>query len=252
MMVRSVSLANRIISAWKRHGGTGCFVLLGKNISHYLGELLSGRLFGKAEEVRSEYDEAHGTDTERIREVGSLHIESENARHAVRYQPSPSNLARQVIHGLNIAHSQFTFLDFGAGKGRVLLLAAELPFHDVTGIEFSLELCEIANSNIARLSSQKRLAAHVECQHADATAFALPETPLVCYFYNPFDAVIMQSVADRLSASLAAHPREIHVIYLHPEHRAIFEASGRWDVSDEGPFHIVYRARSPEALPQAI
>lgn len=249
-MNESISLIKRFSSAWKRHGVIGFASLLGKNITYYMGELLSGRLFRPVEQLTSEYDETHGTDTEGIREIGSLDIESDNARHAVRYQPSPPNLARQLIHGLAVKHHQFTFLDFGAGKGRVLMLAAELPFKAVIGVEFSRELCAVANRNLSTLPGEKRVAARIECQHADATAYPLPETPLVCYFYNPFGALIMQTVVDRLVASLAAHPREVYVIYLHPEHRAIFEATGCWEISTEGEFHIVYRPRPQNTLPR--
>jgi hypothetical protein len=51
---------------------------------------------------------------------------------------------------LNIDPRNFTFIDFGSGKGRVLLIAAGLPFKAVVGIEFSRELHEIAVQNISR------------------------------------------------------------------------------------------------------
>lgn len=241
-----MSLLNRLFSAWRRHGAAGFLRLIGKNVSYYTGELVSGRIFRKHGEDNSEFDQAYGTDTENIREVGSLDIKSDNARYAVRYQPSPHDLAHKIIHGLAIHHDQYTFLDFGAGKGRVLLIAAELPFQAVIGIEFSSELCAIANNNIAKIAPEMRAASKVECQLADATAFPLPETPLVCYFYNPFSAVIMKEVMDRLIASLKHKPRDIYVIYVHPEHRAIFDNAGYWDIVGEAEFHIVYRSRPHE------
>ena len=36
------------------------------------------------------------------------------------------------------------FVDFGCGKGRVLLLAAGFGFARITGVEFAKELCDIA------------------------------------------------------------------------------------------------------------
>src|ERR1700719_3166712 len=42
----------------------------------------------------------------------------------------------------------YTFVDIGAGKGRALLLAAELPFRKVIGVELSEELARIAQKNI--------------------------------------------------------------------------------------------------------
>jgi hypothetical protein len=46
---------------------------------------------------------------------------------------------------LKIDPRDFTFTDFGSGEGRVLLIAAGLPFRAVVGVEFSAELNEIAS-----------------------------------------------------------------------------------------------------------
>jgi hypothetical protein len=69
----------------------------------------------------SEFDYAHGAGTGDICEVGSLDIVfSENARHAKRYQPSPHHWGTEIIRGLALGHAHFSFLDFGAGKGRII------------------------------------------------------------------------------------------------------------------------------------
>ena len=192
---------------------------------------------------------AYGAETEGIREVGSLDIASDNARHAVRYQPTPHEVASKILHGLPIDHGQYTFLDFGAGKGRILLIAAEFPFQAVIGIEFSRELCQVAKNNIGNIAHEMRVALRIECQHADVTVFPLPDTPLVCYFYNPFDSVIMQVVIDRLAASLKHTPREIYIVYVHPEHRALFELAGCWQIVEEDEFHVIYRVRLLQLRP---
>jgi len=245
--ILSVQLFKRLLSAWKRHGSNGFIRLIGVNVAHYFRKLSSGSFLVPANDY-SEFDQMYGTDTESIREVGSLDIDSETSKHAVRYQPSPFDLARTIIHKLPVAHHDFTFIDFGSGKGRVLLIAAELPFSAVLGIEFSRELCDIANSNIKKSNANKN-AESVESIHADVTDYQLPDTPLVCYFYNPFGTTIMQSVVNKLTASYNAMKREIYVIYVHPEHRAIFDESGLWHVVMEGVFHVIYRIRSqPETV----
>jgi predicted RNA methylase len=242
-----MQLLKRLLSAWNRHGSNGFIRLIGVNIAHYSRKLSSGSFLVPRND-HSEFDQMYGTDTESIREVGSLDIDSETSKHAVRYQPSPFDLARTIIHELPVAHHDFTFIDFGSGKGRVLLIAAELPFSAVLGIEFSSELCDIANSNIKKSDASKN-ADKVESIHADVTDYPLPDTPLVCYFYNPFGATIMQSVVNELAASYNAKKRDIYVIYVHPEHRTIFDESGLWDVVMEGDFYVVYGVRS---LPETV
>jgi len=233
----------RLQSAWHRHSPGEFLILIHRNIVHHLKARLSKPLSPGSERERSQIDLDYGIDTDEIREIVSLEIESENARHAVRYQPSPQDLATSLIRALPIDHGRFAFLDFGSGKGRVLLIAAQFPFAAVIGIEFSRELCSIANRNLERLPVDKRQASVVECRCEDVIAYALPETPLVCYFYNPFDPVIMKSVVSKLESSLEDAPRDVYVIYVHPEHRSLFESTGHWLVVDEGSSHAVFRAR---------
>ena len=47
--------------------------------------------------------------------------------------------------------SQYTFVDVGSGKGRMLFVAAEYPFRRVVGVEFSNQLHVEALENIKRL-----------------------------------------------------------------------------------------------------
>ncbi len=236
----------RLISAWKRHSSGSLLQLISRNILYYTKELLTGNLFIKNK--KSVFDVTYSADTDEIREIGSLDIESNNARYGVRYQPSPHDLVTKVIQALPIDYSQFTFLDFGAGKGRVLLIAAQSPFAAVIGIEFSRELCKIASDNIRKISPEKKTAICVECHYSDVTHYRLPETPLVCYFYNPFDQPVMQIVLDKLAASLKERSREIYIIYIHPEYRSLLDSNDYWKIIDESNLHVVYRAQLSKFL----
>jgi SAM-dependent methyltransferase len=180
-----------------------------------------------------------------VREVGSLHIESANARWAVRYQPSPHELASQLIASLPLDPARYTFVDYGSGKGRVLLIAAQQPFSSVVGVEFAHELHERAQCNIERARSTLR-AASVFSLHADATAFEPPQTPLVAYFYNPFGEPVMRAVANKLTASLSASTHDAWIIYVHPDHRAVFDDI-HWHTVESGDFHVVMRWRPETA-----
>src|SRR5207248_4009406 len=116
---------------------------------------------------------------------------SPNARYAVRYGPSGEHGVRASLEKLHIDPCHFTFIDFGSGKGRVLLIAAGLPFRAVVGIEFSRELHEIAVQNIARFPSDLICAGVVTSRCGDAASFPLPPSNLVCYFHNPFGPPVL-------------------------------------------------------------
>ena len=245
-------MLKRFVIAWKRHGARNFIYLIGKNLKYYIEELFSGRLLRSTN--KSKFDFEFGTDTDGIREIGSLDIAlSENNLHANYYEPSPYHVTTKIFQNLSIDHTRFSFLDFGSRKGRVLLLASQLPFLSVIGLEFSQELCEVAKSNIAKTAPSKCSASRIECIHTDVMKYRILDNPLVCYFANPFDQVIMEAVVDRLVESLRDIPRELYVIYLNPEHRILFDNSGLWDVISESEnslgminemeVYVIYRFR---------
>jgi SAM-dependent methyltransferase len=97
------------------------------------------------------FDETQGVDTAGYIELTALRTIDVAAKpFGAHYLPSPVAFVRKLLRGLNIRYESYVFVDLGSGKGRVLLLAAELPFKEIIGVEFSPELHAIARSNIAR------------------------------------------------------------------------------------------------------
>jgi SAM-dependent methyltransferase len=113
------------------------------------------------------------------------------------------------------------FVDFGSGKGRIVILAAALPFRRVIGIEFSAQLHEIAAANVAASGYP-----NVELVLADATEWQVPPDATVLFFYNPFDGVILSKVVANIQQSLARAPRKITIVYVRPE--KFFEKEVDW------------------------
>ena len=112
--------------------------------------LLRTRRAGEAAKRRSlDFDRRHGVDTAGIVRLGALRIESPNRDLGVRYQPSDPDDFRSLVEALPIDPKDYVLVDLGSGKGRVLLLASEFPFRRVVGVEFSQELNEIAERNVA-------------------------------------------------------------------------------------------------------
>jgi SAM-dependent methyltransferase len=172
------------------------------------------------------FDLLYGSETSTIREVGTLDVESANVRHAVRYQPSSADLVRNAFEQLQLDLTEFTFIDFGSGKGRVLLLAAEYPFSQVIGVEFSRELNDIAQQNIEKMPARLKRAGRVSSVWCDAAEFELPNTDLVCYFYNPFGSAVLAPLATKLAAQAGRH-RTI-VLYVDARYPEIFEDTARF------------------------
>jgi hypothetical protein len=92
----------------------------------------------------SEFDRQYGVDTDGEFEgwtyLSDLDIPSPNWIDCNDYLGIDPTRFKQVMAGLEIAFENFTFIDFGSGKGRALLLASEFPFRGIIGLEFAPEL----------------------------------------------------------------------------------------------------------------
>jgi SAM-dependent methyltransferase len=182
------------------------------------------------------FDEKYGTDTGGVREIGTLDVvNAPAARYAVRYNPSNPELVRAQLARLEIDYARFVFIDFGSGKGRVLLAAAAFPFKEVIGVELSRELHDIALQNIARFSLTETRVGRIASIHGDAAAFAVPQSNIVCYFYNPFGPPIMERVVERLVAHSQQHGFRVIIIYVDARHPEIFTRTGKFAILGNDP-----------------
>ena len=135
------------------------------------------------------------------------------------YVPARPWQVRLALASLSLADAaDYTYVDLGSGKGRTLFIAAELPFREVIGVEFSPLLHEQARANIRTYRSRHRRCGPIRSIHINATCFGFPDGPLVLYLFNPFGAETMRQVFDNLAVSLQQHPRHVMVVLLWPRH----------------------------------
>ena len=173
--------------------------------------------------IAEEFDVKYGVNTAANVPLGKLHIDSANAIYGVRYEPIDRVDFSGILSGLNLQIDQTTFVDFGSGKGRAILLASALSFRKIIGVEFSQELNSIAADNIARYGGERKCA-DIELICMDAARYVVPEAePLVLYFFNPFERPVMAQVADNVVASFEAHPRRIVVLYFTPKYADVWD-----------------------------
>lgn len=146
----------------------------------------------------------------------------------VGYAPSPWRGLRRSFRRVGVTRDD-VFVDFGSGKGRVVLEAARHPFARVVGIEVSPRLHTIAVENLVRARHRLRCA-DVRLLCADAAEAPVPEDVTVAFFFNPFRRELFRTVAGRLAESVRRNPRTLRLVYVNPqEHDALLEA---------GAFHV--------------
>jgi hypothetical protein len=102
------------------------------------------------------FDRIYGTDTSGVIKLKDLENKPKNVELATWYEATSTKIFEQIMSYLEINFGEFQFIDFGSGKGRVLLLAAQYGFEKVIGIEFSPELHQIAIDNIQILETQEK------------------------------------------------------------------------------------------------
>jgi hypothetical protein len=181
-------------------------------------------------------------------------ITAEAVRDSELYQPARPAHIRQALREMPVQDvSGISYIDLGSGEGRTLFIAAELPFKQIIGLEFSTVLHEQACANIRRFQpihlsgSRKRRCTNITSLHKNAKEFAFPEGKIVLYLFNPFGSATMRCVLSNLEASLKRYPRHAN------RHLAVAAVggpgcrSGRYATAARDPGVSNLRSESAEA-----
>ena len=180
------------------------------------------------------FDKKFGTDTGGY--LGPEDLVTGQANDALNYGYSaiaPSVLReafvrwRETLPAVSGRVGAYSFVDVGAGKGRALFLAAELPFRKIIGAELNPRLARIAEQNLARWRRVTRSKAAIRVLQQDALKFRWPRTPLLVYLYNPFDCSLVAQLAERLAAAAQGNgSRVADLLYVNPTCTDTLSAQG--------------------------
>jgi hypothetical protein len=190
-----------------------------------LRQYLKNRKQYVSDDRLNQFDLQHGVETAKRVHLSDLEIASPNWIYADGYWPTPSHVFEDALSGLTTNFENLVFIDFGSGKGRVLLMASEFPFRKIIGVEFAAELHAIAEENIERYRSSTQKCRDVTSVCTDFTQFPIPWEPLFVFLYNPSSREITSALACNIAQSLRDHPRELWVLYVTPFYD-VFESGG--------------------------
>lgn len=158
--------------------------------------------------------------------LSTLTIASPNRVYGHDYRPVPCQVFDWALNQIPEDLSGFTFVDYGAGKGRAMLMAAERPFAAVAGVEFAEELHDNAEMNIAQYPRSKMRCRNVECILEDAVQVGPPEGASVHYFFNPFDREVFAEVLKNIVRAYRMKPRRLYLVLIDPIAIDLVDASG--------------------------
>jgi predicted RNA methylase len=185
------------------------------------------------------FDSEFGTDTSGMIPAEEL-FDSKRRQciHNTGFYATAPSLFHQAFARIDIDFKRFTFIDLGAGKGRILLLASNLPFRRVVGVEFIPALHRIATRNIQLYQPANRLCPDVQCILKDVRDFVFPTEPLVIFLWHPFVGPVFERVMANLEESLRRRHREVYLVYLKPEFEPLVERVSSLHKLWEGRFRM--------------
>jgi SAM-dependent methyltransferase len=178
--------------------------------------------------TRHPFDEEFGVRTSGL--VAGRHLKSGHLhdRHATAYYGVAPSVFRALIRRWQRsrpgwAMEEVSCIDVGAGMGRAMLLAAELPFSQVAGVELNPALVRIGRKNLAVWRASGRARAPMKLICGDAVEFPLPEGPCLAFLFNPFGATVMRRLLAAWSKTMGGRATQLDILYVNNEQERVLE-----------------------------
>lgn len=198
------------------------------------------------------FDQIHGVETSGLVPATNLVTGHPNDEHVTAYYGVAPSILRTLIDLWRETpppepiHS-YTFIDIGAGKGRAMLVASELPFRQIIGIELNPVMATTARRNIDHwqqshaADTTARRPAPIQLLEQDALTFDFPSTPTLVFLFHPFEAPVLKQLLRRIETQFAKRPGTIDILYVNAECRALLDKHPAFTRLFNGPV-----AMSPE------
>ncbi len=237
-MRRKVSeLASKV---WTRLRRDGLYVAS----RYYVGALVHGVHYLVYDRRWDEFDSCRTSGavtpaaSELIGEAGPLE--------KARYQAMARLPLIWAIEALDINPSKFGFIDYGSGRGRLLLTAARFPFREVIGIEFSRVLHRQACDNIRNHPREHLACTEIASLHANALDFEFPEGDWIAFLFNPFTEDVLRRVAQRIVEYTRASRGRIYVVFANSDRLPVLRnIPGLKRIHPSGPHALLLKTLAP-------
>lgn len=146
-----------------------------------------------------------------------------------------------ALRRVGVRPGEDVFVDYGCGKGRVVVVAATFPFRRVIGVEVRPEFAATARRNLTRASlrlSYRRTTSQtgrsglrcpaVEIVEAGASDFGVPDDATVLHFFDPFAGTTLERLTDEIGASIRRAPRPLTILFADDHHFAELLGTRPW------------------------
>lgn len=180
-------------------------------------------VFSICHEIRG--DRKYKIRTTGIDDLKGQEVTGLNKAAASIYQPANYYLLEKSFDYLQNQDVKGALVDFGCGKGRVMVVAAYYGFKVIRGVEFAVELAEEARKNL-KLVQPFFPETEFDLQCKDAADFQITGNDTCFVLFNPFNRKVLITVVKNIIQSLNENPRDCFVLYLNPVDKEVFRSAG--------------------------
>jgi hypothetical protein len=162
------------------------------------------------------YDARHNVETAREEALGEVGVAADAVKRGNSvYRVTWGGLIEKALSRLDIDPLRYSFIDYGSGKGKAMLMASDYPFRSIIGLEYAGRLHEIAVANCRSYRSPGQKCRALQPILGDVLDYTPPPGPIVCFMCNPFDQATMRKVFAAWRARHAGGETDIRILYLN-------------------------------------
>jgi hypothetical protein len=127
--------------------------------------------------------------------------------------PIPKKLLDWALSALPPDRKRYAFIDYRAGNGRTLLLAARHNFEYAAGYAFDAEGTETLEMNLAQYPRSYLACRDVRALRGDRDGVVIPAQPAVLFFPDGLSEGHLDIILNYVTASLRLEPRPVYLIF---------------------------------------
>jgi SAM-dependent methyltransferase len=183
------------------------------------------------------FDLVNKTDTHRMLSKDAMKVDSDNFAHSLMYMVSWTTTIKRIqkvlAEVIDKQSEQYTFIDVGCGKGKVVLLARKWEIMgcdtaNYVGIDFEPNLLAIARNNSTKMFKDEGTFIAGDALEIDYSHYG---TNLVFFLYNPFDKPLIEKFL-----TIVSRHNPI-LVYVNPVNRDSILNYGYQSVFRRGDWH---------------
>jgi hypothetical protein len=177
--------------------------------------LFKGRLVLEDKRNRA-YDARHRVETAQEEGLGAMGVAADAVKRGNSlYRVTWSWLIEKAMARLDVEPAHYSFIDYGSGKGKAMLMASNYPFKSIIGLEYARGLHDIAAENCRTYRNPSQKCRVLKPVLTDVLDFEPPPGPIVCFMCNPFDQTTLRTLFRKWRARHHQGERDIRILYLN-------------------------------------